>query len=78
MNGVSGFVGFIHDNLSQICPPRNPDSIQIVEYPIGFAYEMSSIVIDSFSLQRTLVEASMLCFTDESFEVILRLDVSNT
>ncbi|KAJ0918261.1 hypothetical protein HanRHA438_Chr05g0215731 [Helianthus annuus] len=78
MNGISGFVGFVHDDLSQICPPRNPDSVQIIEYPVGFAHELSSIVIDSFFLQRTLVKASVLCFADESFEVILSLDVSNT
>ncbi|MFS7922400.1 hypothetical protein Hanom_Chr03g00248661 [Helianthus anomalus] len=50
MNGVSGFMGFVHDNLSQIGPLRDPDSVQIVEYPIGFAYELSSIVIDPLFL----------------------------
>ncbi|MFS7948195.1 hypothetical protein Hanom_Chr06g00557121 [Helianthus anomalus] len=64
MNRISGFVGFVHDNLSQIGPLRDPDSVQIVEYPIGFAYKMSSIVIDSLFLQRTLIKASMLGFTD--------------
>ncbi|MFS7954601.1 hypothetical protein Hanom_Chr07g00632431 [Helianthus anomalus] len=34
MNRISGFMGFVHDNLSQIGPLRDPDSVQIVEYPI--------------------------------------------
>ncbi|MFS7969820.1 hypothetical protein Hanom_Chr09g00813651 [Helianthus anomalus] len=64
MNRIPGFVGFIHDNLSQIGPLREPNSVQIIEYPIRFAYEMSSVVIDSFFLQRTLIKASMLSFAD--------------
>ncbi|MFS7912358.1 hypothetical protein Hanom_Chr02g00129111 [Helianthus anomalus] len=39
---------------------------------------MRPIVIDSLPLQCTLIKASMLSFTDESFEIILRLDVPNT
>ncbi|MFS7984710.1 hypothetical protein Hanom_Chr11g00989751 [Helianthus anomalus] len=61
---ISGFMGFVHDNLSQIGPLRDPDSVQIVEYPIGFAYKMSSIMIDSFSLQCMLIKASILSFAD--------------
>ncbi|MFS7936242.1 hypothetical protein Hanom_Chr05g00413221 [Helianthus anomalus] len=34
MNRISWFVGFIHDNLSQIGPLRDPNSVQIIENPI--------------------------------------------
>ncbi|MFS7957574.1 hypothetical protein Hanom_Chr07g00667931 [Helianthus anomalus] len=64
MNRIWGFVVFVHDNLSQFGPLGDPDSVQIVEYPIGYAYKMSSIVVDSFSLQCSLIKASMLSFTD--------------
>ncbi|MFS7932529.1 hypothetical protein Hanom_Chr04g00368921 [Helianthus anomalus] len=77
MNGVSGFAGFIHDNLSQIGPLRDPNSVQIVEYPIGFSYELSSFVMNPFLLQCTLVEASMLSFADEGFEIMLGLSISD-
>ncbi|MFS7973782.1 hypothetical protein Hanom_Chr09g00860691 [Helianthus anomalus] len=64
MNRIPGFVGFIHDNLSQIGPLGEPNSVQIIEYPIGFVYQMSSVVIYSLSLQRPLIKASMLGFAD--------------
>ncbi|MFS8032746.1 hypothetical protein Hanom_Chr17g01561311 [Helianthus anomalus] len=64
MNRIPRFVGFIHDNLSQIGPLGEPNSVQIIEYPIKFIYQMSSVVIDSLFLQRTLIKASMLSFVD--------------
>ncbi|MFS7948596.1 hypothetical protein Hanom_Chr06g00561761 [Helianthus anomalus] len=64
MNRISGFVGFIHNNLSQIGPLRDPNSVQIIEYPIGFAYKLSSIVMNPLFLQCTLVKTSMLSFAD--------------
>ncbi|MFS8027565.1 hypothetical protein Hanom_Chr16g01500211 [Helianthus anomalus] len=78
MNGVLGFVGFVHDNLSQIGPLGDPNSVQIVEDPIGFAYKLSSIVINPLFLQCTLVKASMLSFAVEGFEVMLGLNISDT
>ncbi|KAJ0433217.1 hypothetical protein HanIR_Chr17g0867781 [Helianthus annuus] len=78
MNRVSGLVGFVHYNLSQIGPLRDPDSVQIIENPICFAYKLSSIMVDPLLLQSAFVKASMLGFTDESFEVVLGLGIANT
>ncbi|KAJ0920007.1 hypothetical protein HanRHA438_Chr05g0236121 [Helianthus annuus] len=78
MNRVSGLVGFIHYNLSQFSPLGDPDSVQIIENPICFAYKLSSIVIDPLLLQSAFVETSMLSFADKSFEVVLRLGIANT
>ncbi|KAJ0865605.1 hypothetical protein HanRHA438_Chr12g0542281 [Helianthus annuus] len=78
MNRVSGFVGFVHYNLSQIGSLRNPNSVQIVENPICFAYKLSSIVVNPLLLQSAFVKTGMLDFADESFEIMLGLNVSDT
>ncbi|KAJ0454852.1 hypothetical protein HanIR_Chr15g0744651 [Helianthus annuus] len=75
MNRVSGLVGFVHYNLSQIGPLRDPNSVQIIENPICFAYKLSSIVIVSLLLQGVFVKTSMLSFTDKSFEIVLGLGI---
>ncbi|MFS7939591.1 hypothetical protein Hanom_Chr05g00453601 [Helianthus anomalus] len=64
MNRISRFVGFVHDNHSQISPLGEPNSVQIIEYPIRFIHQMSSVVIDSLFLQRSLIKAGMLSFAD--------------
>ena len=78
MNRVSGFVGFIHYNLSQIGPLRDPNSVQIIENSICFAYQLSSIVINPLFLQSAFVKTSMLGFADEGFEIMLGLGIANT
>ncbi|KAJ0853328.1 hypothetical protein HanRHA438_Chr14g0649941 [Helianthus annuus] len=78
MNRISGFMGFVHNNLSQIGSPRDPDSVQIIENPICFAYQLSSIVIDPLFLQSAFIKTSMLGFADKGFEVMLGLGIANT
>ncbi|KAJ0790387.1 hypothetical protein HanPI659440_Chr05g0214861 [Helianthus annuus] len=78
INGIPRLVGFIHDNLLQIDPLKDPNSVQIVEDLICFAYELSSIVIDSLLLQSAFVKTRMLGFADEGFEIMLGLNVSDT
>ena len=77
MNRIPGFVGFVHYNLSQIGPLRDPNSVQIIENPICFAYKLSSIVIDPLFLQGAFIKASMLGFVDEGFEIMLGLGITN-
>ncbi|MFS7956305.1 hypothetical protein Hanom_Chr07g00653071 [Helianthus anomalus] len=77
MNRISGFMGFVLQDLSQFGPLRDPDSVQIIEYTIRFAYKLSSIVIDSLLLQGAFVKTSMLGFADEGSEIVLSLGIAN-
>ena len=77
MNRIPRFVGFVHQNLSQIGPLRDPNSVQKVEYPIRLIYQLSSIVVDSFLLQSAFIKTGMLGFADESFEIVLGLGIAN-
>ena len=77
MNRISGFVGFVHQILSQFSPLRDPNSVQKVENPTRLIYQLSSIMIDSFLLQSAFIKTGMLGFADESFEIVLGLGIAN-
>ncbi|KAJ0856650.1 hypothetical protein HanRHA438_Chr13g0580801 [Helianthus annuus] len=77
MNGIPRFVGFVHQNLSQIVPLRDPNSVQIMEYPIRLIHKMGSIMVDSFLLQSSFSKTRMMGFANEGFEMMLGWNITS-